>query len=134
MLEFDIATDVQRLYTDVAIIVKGYREAKPDRNTRNLTRSLANEEILYSQFLLRLSLLSSLEKSGGDNNNNNNNNHNLLQGVETKVGPERSESMRADLEHMESFLRSFKVEISNASRGTVSKVFSSLYVLPVLTW
>ena len=117
----DVVSGVRRLFPDVTAAVEQYRQAKPDREARNLARRLANEEVLYDQFIRKLALLQSAVSTKGEDG--------ILRGIESRFGPEIAVELTGDLRQMEEFLRGLKADLANTSRGTVSSGIQSRYAL-----
>lgn len=111
MAGINVVSNIRRLFPDVTAAVEQYRQAKSDRESKSLARRLANEEVLYDQFMRKLSLISPLKTIEGDGD--------VLQSAESKLGCKGIDSLRVDLYYMEDFLRALKAELANASRGTV---------------
>lgn len=110
MPTLNVASSVRKLFPDVAAAIEQYRKTKPDRDSRNLERRLANERVLYDQFMRKLLLLSKIEGH-----------EDLLAGTKTILGRGGSTSLQNDLHHMEDFLKALEAEIHNASLRTVSR-------------
>ncbi|KAI1872460.1 hypothetical protein JX265_005340 [Neoarthrinium moseri] len=104
------ASNVRMLFPDVTAAVEQYRQAKPDRDARNLARRLSNEEAMYDQFMQKLTLVAGRSRVGGGGE--------VINQIERRLGCEAAESLRADLQRMEDFLHALKADLVNASRGT----------------
>ena len=102
---------IRELFQDVIKSVLQFQQTRSDRYTRNLARSLRNEEVLYGNFLCQLFLLSppSLKEQAGK----------TFRDIERRLDRATVESLKDDLCEMESFLSGLKADLFITGRGSV---------------
>lgn len=122
-MDMDIVDSVRALFPAVTSAVQQYRLAKDDREARNLARRLANEEVFYYQFIIRLALLSSAVSMESREND-------VMHNFESRFGREATDRLRSHLRHMYELLRGLKTDLENTSRGTVrGRLFVRMYTI-----